>query len=350
MLSTLAGMARWRFSATSAAAVTCGIMKPEFRPGRGVRKAGRPDSAGSTSMAIRRSASEPISQIAMAIMSAAKATGSAWKLPPETTSPVSANTSGLSLTPFASTASVAAACRSRSRQAPITCGWQRRQYGSCTRGSSGPRCEARMALPSINARSAAAASICPRWPRTAWMRGSNGPSLPFAASVASAPVTSAVCKARSASNSPASASAVLTWVPLSSASPSLGPSSSGASPCRASAADASPLAEERAHPHQRRRHVRERREVARGADRALRRDDGQQAARQAGFQHLDHRPAHARSALRQAAELQRQHQPHHLGRQRARPRPPRGSARCCAGAWRGRPPRSAPARASRSRC
>ena len=39
-------------------------------------------------------------------MSAAKATGSAWKLPPEMTSPVSAKTSGLSETPFASVPSV----------------------------------------------------------------------------------------------------------------------------------------------------------------------------------------------------------------------------------------------------
>ena len=75
------------FSETSAAAVTCGIMKPELSPGRGVRNAGRPDSTGSTSMAMRRSAKEPISQSASAIMSAAKATGSAWKLPPEITSP-----------------------------------------------------------------------------------------------------------------------------------------------------------------------------------------------------------------------------------------------------------------------
>ena len=63
-------------------------MKPELRPGFGVRKAGRPDSAGSTSMAMRRSASEPISQTASAIMSAAKATGSAWKLPPDSASSV----------------------------------------------------------------------------------------------------------------------------------------------------------------------------------------------------------------------------------------------------------------------
>ena len=78
-------------------------------------------------MAMRRSASEPISQTAIASMSAANATGSAWKLPPDSASPVSANTSGLSETPFASVASVAAACRIRSSTAPITCGWQRRQ-------------------------------------------------------------------------------------------------------------------------------------------------------------------------------------------------------------------------------
>ena len=58
-------------------------MKPEFNPGLGVRNAGRPDSAGSTSIATRRSASEPISHKASAIMSAANATGSAWKLPPD---------------------------------------------------------------------------------------------------------------------------------------------------------------------------------------------------------------------------------------------------------------------------
>ena len=116
-------------------------------------------------MAMRRSASEPISQIAIASMSAANATGSAWKLPPESASSLSAKMSGLSETPFASVSSVVAACRIRSSTAPITCGWQRRQYGSCTR-SSFVRCEARIALPAINARNAAATSIWPRWPRS----------------------------------------------------------------------------------------------------------------------------------------------------------------------------------------
>jgi hypothetical protein len=64
------------FSDTSAAAVTCATMNPELSPGCGVRNAGSPDNAGSISMAMRRSASEPISQTASASISAANATGS----------------------------------------------------------------------------------------------------------------------------------------------------------------------------------------------------------------------------------------------------------------------------------
>ncbi len=89
-LSTLAGCASDLFSEASAAAVTCAIMKPEFSPGCSTRNGGRPDSVESISSAIRRSDSAPISAIASASMSAAKATGSAWKLPPEITSPASA--------------------------------------------------------------------------------------------------------------------------------------------------------------------------------------------------------------------------------------------------------------------
>ena len=67
------------------------------------------------------------SKTANAIASAAKATGSAWTLPPETISPESASTSGLSVTALASISSTRAAWRRLSRQAPTTCGWQRRQ-------------------------------------------------------------------------------------------------------------------------------------------------------------------------------------------------------------------------------
>jgi predicted naringenin-chalcone synthase len=65
------------FSDTSAAAVTCAIMKPEFTPLFSTRKAGRPLIFGSTSTAMRRSERLPISAIASASVSAAKATGSA---------------------------------------------------------------------------------------------------------------------------------------------------------------------------------------------------------------------------------------------------------------------------------
>src|SRR5215469_1644740 len=133
MLSMLAGWQSMRFSATSAAAVTWASMKPELTPLSGVRNAGSPLIFGSTSSAMRRSVIEPISAQASARISAAKATGSAWKLPPESTSPLAANTSGLSVTAFASVLRMSACCVIRSRQAPITCGWQRSEYGSWTR-------------------------------------------------------------------------------------------------------------------------------------------------------------------------------------------------------------------------
>src|SRR5258708_28383582 len=66
------------------------------------------------------------------MMSAAKATGSAWKLPPEITSPLS-KTSGLSEAALASITSTRAAWLRLSRQAPMTWGTQRMEYGSCTR-------------------------------------------------------------------------------------------------------------------------------------------------------------------------------------------------------------------------
>ena len=58
---------------------------------------------------MRRSASAPISASAIARMSAAKAIGSAWKLPPDRTSRDSLKTSGLSETAFASRSIVPAA-------------------------------------------------------------------------------------------------------------------------------------------------------------------------------------------------------------------------------------------------
>jgi len=125
-------------------------MKPEFTPEAAVRKGGSPERLASMRSATRRSESAPISAMARARWSAANATGSAWKLPPDSTASSSANTSGLSDTPFASVTSTDAQCRIASRQAPITCGWQRRLYGSCTLSQSA--CERLMPEPSSSVR------------------------------------------------------------------------------------------------------------------------------------------------------------------------------------------------------
>ena len=86
----------------------------------------------------------------------------------------------------------------------------------------------------------------------------------------------------------------------------------GPSPARSSAADAgSDLAAEArlADADHRRRHMGERGEIARRADRALRRHDRRDAARKHRFEERERRRPHARRALRQRAELQRHHEP-----------------------------------------
>ena len=64
--STLAGWARVLLSETSAAAVTCAIMRPEWSPPSRARKAGRPERAGFTSRSVRRSLMAPSSAAAIA--------------------------------------------------------------------------------------------------------------------------------------------------------------------------------------------------------------------------------------------------------------------------------------------
>ena len=133
------------------------------------------------------------------------------------------------------------------------------------------------------ARIAAAASIWPRWPRSAWISGRSGAVEPMIASVDRQETSSAFCAARQAAKRPASAQAVENCVPLISASPSLAARVSGASPAAASASapgrtPAVVLGLARAEHH--RGHVGERREVARGADRALHRHDRGHAARE----------------------------------------------------------------------
>ncbi len=164
-------------------------------------------------------------------------------------------------------------------------------------------------------RRASAESIWPRCRRSACTRASNGPSDPFAASVESAPVMSAVLNMMSALNSAASAWAVENCVPLSSASPSLGPSASGTSPCcrRASAAGQSPIRHHHlADADHGGCHVRQRRQVARGANRALARDHRDDPVRQHRLQHSDGGGPHTGGALREARDLERHHEAHDL--------------------------------------
>ena len=69
-------------------------------------------------------------------------------------------------------------------------------------------------------------------------------------------------------------------------------------------------------PDQRQGEVRQRRQVARGADRALARHIRHEAGVVHREQGVDHRLAHARGAARQRRRLEREHQPHHRGGER----------------------------------
>ena len=84
------------FSLTRDAAVYCAIIRPELVPGSLARNAGRSRlNAGSSIRSVRRSEMLASSEIAIASMSPAKASGSPWKLPVDITSP-SGTMTGLS--------------------------------------------------------------------------------------------------------------------------------------------------------------------------------------------------------------------------------------------------------------
>ena len=176
-LSTLAGWASDLFSLASAAAVTWAIMKPLLSPGSAERNGGRRETPASISIAMRRSAIAPTSAIATAIASAASATGSAWKLPPRD--------------------AVFAPLRRRTRAGCRSPRWPRARARSAAwrelveAGADDLRLAAQavrvlhpvvalqvraadLAAGEQRRGSSAATSICPGWPRSAWMRGSNG--------------------------------------------------------------------------------------------------------------------------------------------------------------------------------
>ena len=278
-LSTLAGCASDLFSDASAAAVTCAIMKPEFRPGsaRQERRQARHDGVdqhrdaplGDRADLGDRDAPAHRRRARPARRGSCRRTGSR----PRRRCP--ANTSGLSVTALASRTSTSAAWRSWSRQAPMTCGWQRRLYGSCTRSSCsqvrarGSRCR-RAARGSRGARRSAPAGRARRG-----CAGRTAPSLPRAASTRQRADDQRRFEqpARSASSA-CSASAVETCVPLISARPSLAASverrEAGSRQRLARPARAGRRRSISPSPISAQRQVGERRQVARGADRALR--------------------------------------------------------------------------------
>ena len=81
---------------------------------------------GSTSTEVRRSEIEPTSHSAMAMMSAAKATGWAWKLPPEMTSSLVGEEDRVVGDGVGLDLQRARGVGEEVEAAPITCGWQRK--------------------------------------------------------------------------------------------------------------------------------------------------------------------------------------------------------------------------------
>ena len=149
-MSTDAGCASDLFSEASAAAVTCAIMKPELTPPSWTRNGGSPERFVSIRSAIRALGKRTDFGDREREIVRREGHRLGMEVAAGENLRVSANTSGLSETAFASVSRMLAAWRSWSRHAPITCGWQRRLYGSCTRGQF--LCDSRMALPARRAR------------------------------------------------------------------------------------------------------------------------------------------------------------------------------------------------------
>ena len=168
---------------------------------------------------MRRWAIEPISATAIAIWSAAKATGSAWKLPPETIA-LRRGRAGCRLPRWPRSRACGrpgAAGRCRRRPPAAGSGCSRGPARGCRprggfRGSPSP--------PSARA-SRAAASIWPRWPRSAWISGRKGAAEPMIASVESAGDEQRGQRGAPGVDEAGERQAVETCVPLIRARPSL---------------------------------------------------------------------------------------------------------------------------------
>ena len=319
-MSTLAGCASDLFSDASDAAVTCAIMKPLFRPGsareerRQARDAGvdqhrdaalgdRADLGDRDRHRVGGERHRLGVEVAAgdAARRASRRTPAGCRSPrwPRAPAPAPRGAAGRGRRPPPAAGSAGCTGPARGRRPRGASGGSR-----CRRAARGSSC---------------ATSICPGWPRSAWMRGSNGPSLPRAASTVSAPITSAASSTGSNASSACSASAVETCVPLISARPSLAASVSGAMPASRSAAAAGTRSPSTSiSPSPISASVR----CASGARSPEAPTEpwhgtyGHQAGVVHREQRVDHRLAHARVAAREARRLEREHQPHHRRLQR----------------------------------
>ena len=132
MESTLAGWAEHLVLGDQRRARHLGDHVAGVEPGVAcARKGGSPESDGFTSCSTRRSEMVARWEAAMASTSSARDTGWPWKFPPETMSPASAKTRGLSVAALTSRARTPAA-EGRCRRAP------RRAPGACSGASRGP--------------------------------------------------------------------------------------------------------------------------------------------------------------------------------------------------------------------
>ena len=243
------------------------------------------------------------------------ATGSPWKLPPESSSPVSAKTIGLSVAAFISTSTVARHV-GRARRAP------RRGPGGCSAGCRRPApCRSRgatrgSALPASSVRRLRADAAWPGCGRAAWMRGSKATSVPLSASRVMAPehVGGAREPPRLGQRQARDRGHELGAVDEGEAF--LGLEHDGreaARPERVRArARRRPRGRAVAFADERQRQVGEGRQVAAGADAALRGDDGVDARVQHLDQELERLRAHAAEALGQHVRAQ-QHEGARLG-------------------------------------
>jgi hypothetical protein len=176
-----------------------------------------------------------------------------------------------------------------------------------------------MPLPAPSRAILAADAVWPGTGRTAWIRASNAWKDPRSASTDIAAAMSAARARRSASRTASPSTAALACVPLISASPSLGPSATGRRPARARATAARlarALVLGFAFADEDERDVRERGEVAAGADRAPRGHDGMHTGVQQCDEHVERLDPDAGVSLREHVRAQRHDRAHDRRRQR----------------------------------